>query len=132
MKYMLDTNICVYIIKKKPEHVFQRLRENMDEGISISSITLAELEYGVAFSVQQEKNADALAQFLAMIEVLPFEERAAAEYGLIRADLRRKGTPIGALDELIAAHAKGNGLVLVTNNTREFERVAGLAIENWA
>lgn len=131
MKYMLDTNICVYFIKRKPANVFDRLHEKMDDGISISSITLAELECGVALSEQRERNADALAQFLALITVVPFEETAAAEYGTVRAALRRQGTPIGPLDELIAAHAKANDMILVTNNTREFERVEGLQLENW-
>lgn len=131
MKYMLDTNICIYIISKKPGNVLENLKARMDEGFSISSITLAELEYGVAYSEKKRKNADALAQFLAFISILPFEEAAAAEYGAIHAHLRKKGTPIGPLDALIAAHARAENLILVTNNTREFERVPGLKLENW-
>lgn len=129
---MLDTNICIYFIKRKPESLFQKIHAVMEDGLAISSITLAELEYGVALSEQKERNANALAQFLVLISVLPFEETAAEEYGTIRAALRRQGTPIGALDELIAAHAKANDMILVTNNTREFERVKGLKLENWA
>lgn len=128
---MLDTNICIYFIKRKPESLFQKINAVREDGLAISSITLAELEYGVALSEQKERNANALAQFLVLISVLPFEETAAEEYGTIRAALRRQGTPIGALDELIAAHAKANDMILVTNNTREFERVNGLKLENW-
>ncbi len=131
MKYILDTNICIYIIAKKPGNNLDNLRAKMDDGYAISAITLAELEYGVAYSEKREKNADALAQFLAFISILPFDEAAAVEYGLIHADLRRKGTPIGPMDELIAAHARAENLILVTNNTREFERVPNLKLENW-
>lgn len=131
MKYMLDTNICIYIIKKKPTSIIEQLHTKMNEGIAISSITLAELEYGVAMSEHKEKNSDSLALFLALPSILPFDEASAAEYGRIRARLRLKGTPIGPLDELIAAHAKAKGLILVTNNIREFERVDGLEVENW-
>lgn len=129
--YMLDTNICIYIIKKKPWSVIEKLQTKMDEGISISSITLAELEYGVAWSDHQQKNQEALAQFLSLPTILSFDEPAAAHYGVIRTDLRRKGTPIGPLDELIAAHALACDLTLVTNNTKEFARVPGLKLENW-
>lgn len=129
--YMLDTNICIYIIKQKPRSVIEKLREKIEEGIAISSITLAELEYGVACSERQEKNQEALAQFLSLPIVLPFAEKAAAHYGIIRAALRRRGTPIGPLDELIAAHAMACGLVLVTNNIKEFKRIPGLMLDNW-
>ena len=131
MRYMLDTNICIYIIKKQSATVLKHLQTKMNDGISISAITLAELEYGIAMSERKEKNSVALTQFLAFITILPFEEEAATEYGLIRSDLRKKGTPIGPMDELIAAHAKSKNLILATNNTREFERVEGLTIENW-
>lgn len=131
MKYMLDTNICAYFIKKKPRCVFDALHANMMEGISISSITLAELEYGVAMSERREANAEALAQFLTLPTILEFDTAAAVEYGNIRATLRRKGTPIGPMDTLIAAHAKACDLVLVTNNMKEFSRVDSLKIENW-
>lgn len=131
MKYMLDTNICVYIIKKKPEKVLMDLYSNMGEGITISAITLAELMHGVEASAYPEKNTLALNQFLSIVDILPFDDEAAAEYGKICATLRRQGTPIGAMDMLIAAHAKAKGLIIVTNNVREFERVKGLKIENW-
>jgi len=131
VKYMLDSNICIYVIKKKPDAVLARLRTAVSEGVSISTITLAELEHGVALSTYPEKNADALTQFLTLIDVLPFDAKAAAHYGLIRADLQRKGTLIGQMDLLIAAHARAYNLIVVTNNVREFIRVEGLEIEDW-
>ena len=132
MKYILDTNICIYIIKRKPERVLKHLQTKMADGIAISAITFAELQHGVEASAAPEKNAVALAQMLSVLTVIPFDDLAATEYGQIRADLQRKGTPIGPLDTLIAAHARANDMVLVTNNTREFERVEGLKLENWA
>ena len=131
MKYMLDTNICIYAIKNKPEKVLNTLKEKMNDGICISAITLAELAHGVEKSAAREKNRAALLRFLTILTVLPFDDLAAAEYGEVCADLQRKGTPIGTMDMLIAAHAKTEGLILVTNNTREFERVQGLTLENW-
>jgi len=132
MMYMLDTNICIYAIKNKPELVLQRLKDNLQHGLFISAITLAELQHGVKKSANPEKNASALLQFLSILSVLPFDDLAAVAYGDICADLQRKGTPIGTMDMLIAAHAKSENLVLVTNNVREFERVSKLEIENWA
>ncbi|HWQ72058.1 MAG TPA: type II toxin-antitoxin system VapC family toxin [Desulfitobacteriaceae bacterium] len=131
MKYMLDTNICVYLIKKKPENVLRNLHSNMDDGVAISAITLAELMHGVEASAYPEKNALALNQFLSIVDILPFDDEAAVEYGKICAALRRQGTPIGVMDMLIAAHAKAKGLIIVTNNVREFELVEGLGLENW-
>ena len=131
MKYMLDTNICIYAIKNKPEKVLNTLKEKMNDGICISAITLAELAHGVEKSAARDKNRAALLRFLSILTVLPFDDLAAAEYGEVCADLQRKGTPIGTMDMLIAAHAKTEGLILVTNNTREFERVQGLTLENW-
>ena len=131
MKYMLDTNICIYAIKNKPEKVLNTLKEKLNDGICISAITLAELAHGVEKSAAREKNRAALLRFLTILTVLPFDDLAAAEYGEVCADLQRKGTPIGTMDMLIAAHAKTEGLILVTNNTREFERVDGLNLENW-
>ena len=132
MSYMLDTNICIYAMKKKPEKVLQRLKEEINDGVCISSITLAELEYGMKHSSNPAKNEQALLRFLLPFDVLPFGAAAASEYGEIRAYLQKAGTPIGAMDMLIAAHAKSEDIVLVTNNTREFERVVGLELENWA
>ena len=132
MMYMLDTNICIYAIKNKPELVLQRLKNNLQHGLCISAITLAELQHGIEKSAHPEKNASALLQFLSILTVLPFDDLAAVEYGKICADLQRKGTPIGTMDMLIAAHSRAEHMVLVTNNVREFERVSGLEIENWA
>ena len=132
MTYMLDTNICIYAIKKKPESVLLRLRDNMEKGLCISSITLAELQYGVCKSAHPERNAAALMQFLAILEVMPFDDRAATEYGNLCAYLQKQGKPIGTMDMLIASHARALSLTMVTNNMREFERVPELKLENWA
>ena len=132
MRYMLDTNIVAFAKNNRPEVVLERMRRFDPGDLCVSSITLAELEYGVFNSSNPERNQLALTLFLANIEVVPFGDDAAVEYGRIRADLRRKGTPIGANDLLIAAHAKSLGMTLVTNNTREFSRVEGLVLEDWA
>lgn len=132
MTYMLDTNICIYAIKRKPEQVFTRIKENLGNGLCISSITLAELEHGIAKSDYPEKNRASLTKFLTILNVLPFDEGAAREYGKICAFLQKKGTPIGTMDVLIAGHARSKDYTIVTNNVREFERMAGLKIENWA
>ncbi len=132
MTYLLDTNICIYAIKKRPPQVLRRLRDNLTRGLAISAITLAELELGVEKSAYPAKNRAALLQFLAILEVAPFDDRAAAEYGAICAALHRQGQPIGVMDCLIAAQARALGLVLVSNNLREFRRVPDLALENWA
>ena len=119
--------------KKPPASLRERdARNNRPEDICISAITLAELEYGVYNSLRPEQNQLALMTFLSSIAVVPFDADAAREYGLIRADLKKKGTLIGANGLLIAAHARALGVTLVTNNTREFERVEGLMVENWA
>ena len=132
MTYMLDTNICIYAIKNKPEQVLRRLKDNLPKGLCISAITLAELEHGVEKSVNPEKNQMALIQLLAILDILPFDDLAATEYGNICAYLQKRGTPIGTMDMLIAGHARAEGLILVTNNVREFMRVPNLGIENWA
>ncbi len=131
MKYMLDTNICIYAIKKHPENILKMIDHNRIHGLCISAITLAELEHGISKSDYPKRNADALAQFLSIITVLPFGDSAAIEYGKICAYLQKKGTPIGTMDMLIAAHALSEELILVTNNIREFERIPTLTIENW-
>ena len=131
MRYMFDTNICIYIIKQKPVSVIQRLLEHEPDEICISAITHAELQYGVEKSKLPEKNMAALTLFLSSVNVLDFETKAAIEYGRIRAELEKKGTPIGGMDMLIAAHARAESTILVTNNTREFCRVTDLQIENW-
>ncbi|MBL7222742.1 MAG: type II toxin-antitoxin system VapC family toxin [Candidatus Brocadiae bacterium] len=132
MRFLLDTNICIYIIKRQPPRVLQRLCECDITDVGISSITLSELEFGVEKSTRPAQNRLALAQFVAPLEILPYGDRAAAAYGRIRAALESKGKPIGALDTLIAAHALALGATLVTNNTREFRRVPDLPVENWA
>lgn len=131
MKYMLDTNICIYIIKKKPLAVIQKFLSLDPENICISSVTYAELMHGVEKSQAVEKNRTAMMLFLSPITILPFASRAAEEYGRIRAALEKRGTPIGPMDLLIAGHARSEGLIIVTNNVREFDRVEGLVVENW-
>ena len=131
MKYILDTNICIYIIKKKPISVLHRLAKIKITDAGISSITLSELEYGAAKSSNPDRNRIALLEFASLLEIYNYDAGAAREYGIIRADLERKGKVIGAMDMLIAAQAKSLNLILVTNNEKEFNRVPGLRIENW-
>lgn len=131
MKYMLDTNICIYVIKHKPSAVIETFLEHDPADICISAITYAELLHGVEKSQAVEKNRLALTLFLSPVTVLDFNAEAAEQYGRIRAYLEQKGTPVGPMDMLIAAHAFAEGLVLVTNNTREFARIEGLKLENW-
>ena len=131
MRYMLDTNICIYAIKHKPEQVFMRLQEHDPIDICISSVTYAEMVHGVEKSKAIEKNRVALALLLANIEIMNFDSLAAESYGKIRADLEKAGTPIGPLDMMIAGHAMALGYTVVTNNTKGFERVKGLKLENW-
>jgi len=132
MTYMLDTNICIYYINKKDPQMIKKIHDCMHDGICISTLTLAELEYGVAKSAYPQKNADELRRFLSIFDVLEFGGDAAICYGRIRTKLERKGTPISPMDTLIAAHALARNQTLVTNNVREFERVNGLRLENWA
>ena len=131
MRYMLDTNICIYLIKNKPESVLRRIADIPVEDICISVVTYSELIYGVEKSLNRDQNRIALSLLLAKIDILDFDSLAADEYGNIRAELERQGTPIGPLDTMIAAHARSENCSLVTNNTREFERVEGLSVENW-
>jgi tRNA(fMet)-specific endonuclease VapC len=131
-RYLLDTNICIYIIKRKSEVVLEKLHRAFHSSVAISSITLSELEYGVQKSEFAERNAISLLRFLAVIDILPYNGSAAREYGKIRASLERTGNVIGNMDMLIAAHAKSLGAILVTNNEKEFKRVNGIRIENWA
>jgi tRNA(fMet)-specific endonuclease VapC len=131
MKFLLDTNICIYIIKQKPISVLKKLKRHKISDISISSITLSELEYGIEKSSRPEQNRLALTEFLTPITIIPFDSKAAVFYGKIRQELERKGKIIGPLDLLIASHAVSLNSVLVTNNTKEFERVNNLKLENW-
>ena len=132
MRYLLDTNICIYVIKHKPEKVFQKLQTIHPEDVCISSVTYAELAHGIEKIAAVEKNRLALSMLLANMEILDFDVDAADCYGKIRAGLEKKGTPIGPLDMMIAGHAQSLGYTVVTNNVKEFSRVAALKIENWA
>ena len=132
MMYLLDTNICIYIIKKKPPNVLRKFKTLKLGDIGISSITVAELRYGVEKSKYGARNRRAVEQFLTPLAIADFDAKAAQTYGQIRATLEAKGTPIGPLDTLIAAHALSLGVTLVTNNIKEFSRVPGLKLENWA
>lgn len=132
MRFLLDTNICIYIIKTKPPEVRRRF-EDCDPGdIGVSAITVAELEFGAAKSKWPDQAREALARFLLPLAALAFDRAAAEAYGPLRAWLEAQGKPIGANDLLIAAQALASGLTLVSNNTREFGRVPKLQVENWA
>lgn len=131
MKYMLDTNICIYAIKHKPSVVIQNFMKHDPEEMCISSITYGELMHGVEKSQPAERNRVAMTLFLSPITILDFDGCAAEEYGRVRACLERKGRPIGPMDMLIAGHARSKKLVLVTNNTREFLQVEDLKVEDW-
>jgi tRNA(fMet)-specific endonuclease VapC len=131
MKLLLDTNICIYIIKQQSVAVLKHFLEYQVGDIGISSITLSELRFGVAKSTNSEKNAEALDEFIIPLEVVPYDDAAAQAYGEIRAILEKAGTPIGSMDMLIAAHAVSLEIPLVTNNTREFLRVPSITLVDW-
>ena len=131
MKYLLDTNICVEMIRRKPKLLLHRLIQKDISDVAISSITLSELEYGVEKSPQREKNKLALVEFVTPFTILPYDDTAASIYGKIRAFLEKEGTPVGPLDMLIGAHALALKAILVTNNEREFKRISELKVENW-
>jgi len=132
MNYLLDTNICIYIINKKPSSVIKHIQSKQPEQVAISTITQAELEYGIARSRNVDQNRVALLEFLFPFLLIDFDQMAAVQYGLIRASLEARGKPIGSLDMLLAAQAMSRDLILVTNNEKEFHRVEGLKLENWA
>jgi tRNA(fMet)-specific endonuclease VapC len=132
MIYLLDTNICIYIINKKPPAVVKRIQSKQPEQIAISSITKAELEYGVVRSRYPDRNRIALLEFLIPFMILDFDQMASVVYGWIRSFLESKGKPIGPMDLLLAAQAKSRNMILVTNNEKEFNRIDGLQTENWA
>ncbi len=132
MNYLLDTDICIYIINRKPPAVLKRVQSKQPGQIAISTITLAELEYGIVRSRYPDRNRIALLEFLLPFVILDFDPGASAEYGRIRSSLESKGRPIGPMDLLLAAQATSHDLVLVTNNEKEFARIDGLRIENWA
>jgi len=129
-QYMLDTNICVHVIKNYPPKLRERFNQ-LAEQLCMSSITLAELVYGAEKSSRRLENLQAVEQFTARLEVLAFTPKAAVHFGQIRADVERLGTPVGPLDMLIGVHARAEGLIIVTNNAREFRRLPGLRVENW-
>ena len=131
LKYMLDTNIAIYVIKRKPIAILDVFNLHARQ-MAISSITHAELLHGVEKSAAPEHNLRQVEDFVSRLAVLEYGSKAAAHYGQIRAELEKNGTPIGVNDLHIAGHARSEGLVLVTNNVREFERVNALRIENWA
>jgi len=131
MRLMLDTNTCIALIKRKPVNALQKFNEYQVGDIGISAVTLAELRYGVSKSQHQARNRAALDEFMLPLEVAAFDEQATVAYGVLRAALEKQGTPIGPLDTMIAAHALSLGVPLVTNNTREFNRVPELAVVDW-
>jgi len=131
MKYLLDTNICIALIRLKPAALLQRLTSHEPGEVGISAITLAELVHGAEKSAHSEHNMSALQQFLLPLELADFDQQAALAYGKIRVKLEHDGQLIGSMDMLIAAHAIGLGAILVTNNVREFQRIDGLALEDW-
>lgn len=130
LKYLLDTNIVIYVLKRRPIEVLEIFNANANR-MAISSITLSELIYGAEKSPNVDKNLEAVEDFISHLEVLPYEAKASQHYGQIKAVLEKKGEIIGENDIHIAAHAISQGLILVTNNVREFQRVPNLAVENW-
>ena len=130
-RFLLDTNVCVELLRGRAPRLFERLRRCEIDEIGISGITLAELQYGVAKSARPARHTELLAEFCAPLAILPFDDIAAETYGRVRTELERTGLSIDPLDTLIAAHALSLGLTLVTNNEREFRRVTGLLVENW-
>lgn len=131
MLYMLDTNICIYLIKRRSDELLSRMRVFRTGEIGVSVVTVAELQYGVSKSQSKERNQAALEAFLLPLDIADFSFEVTVMYGDIRAQLERQGQPIGPLDTMIAAHALSLDVPLVTNNTREFERVRGLRVEDW-
>jgi tRNA(fMet)-specific endonuclease VapC len=130
IKYMLDTNICIFTIKNKPQIVREAFNRHNGQ-LCISAVTLMELFYGAEKSAAPEKNLAVIEGFVARLEVLTFDNEAAAHTGMIRSELAKAGTPIGPYDHMIAGHARSRGFIVVTNNLREFERVPGLRVEDW-
>lgn len=130
LKYMLDTNIAIYTIKNKPSEVREAFKAH-DGQMCISSITLMELIYGAEASASVERNLRDIEGFAARLDVLPFDNEAAAHTGQLRAELKKIGRPIGPYDEMIAGHARSKGLIVITNNTKQFECVPGIRLSNW-
>jgi tRNA(fMet)-specific endonuclease VapC len=130
LKYLLDTNIVIYVLKRRPKEVLDIFNANASR-MAISSITLSELMYGAEKSLNTDKNLEAVEEFISHLEVLPYDAKASQHYGQIKAALEKKGQIIGENDIHIAAHALSHGLILVSNNVREFKRIPNLASENW-
>ncbi len=128
---MLDTNICIYLIKHRSGKIIENLKKHAPDEIAISSITYAELQYGVAKSLHKTQNRVALEEFILPLEIAPFDEGAAETYGIIRSQLEKTGKPIGSLDTLIGAHALSRTATLVTNNIGEFKRIKNLKVVDW-
>lgn len=131
MSFLIDTNICIYIMNKRPPEVIQKFKTMEVGQIAISSITVSELQYGVSKSKYREQNLKRLDEFLTPFQILPYEEHTSKFYGEIRSHLEYQGTIIGPLDLLIAAHALSQNLILVTNNEKEFNKIPSLKVENW-
>ena len=131
IKFLLDTNICIYLIKKNPPKIIKHFNRHVVGEICISSITFAELQYGVAKSLHKQKNRAALEEFILPLEIATFDEKAAECYGAIRAQLEKAGKSIGSLDTLIGAHALSLHSTLVTNNIKEFRRINKLKVVDW-
>ena len=131
MRYLLDTNICIYLIKKRPSAVLERFRQHSPQDVAISTITLFELQYGIEKSRYRQRAEVALAKFLLPLNLIDIDHSAAIEAAAIRAKLEKNGMPIGPYDLLIAGLARSRAMTLVTNNTKEFERIVGLHLENW-
>jgi tRNA(fMet)-specific endonuclease VapC len=131
MKYLIDTNICIYVMNKRPIDVIKRFKQFNPGEIGISTITVSELQYGVAKSKHRKENQHRLDEFIAPLEILVYDEIAARTYGDIRFQLEKRGKLIGPLDILIAAHALSQNLIMVTNNDKEFMRIKNLEVENW-
>jgi len=129
--YLLDTNICIYAIKKKPILVLKQIKEKSKLGIYISALTVAELEYGIENSTKIEENRISLLKYLSLFNILPFDDKDAIPYGKLKAKLKKEGQIIGPIDMLLAAQALSKDLIFVTNNTKEFERIENLKLENW-
>jgi len=130
--YLLDTNICIFAIKRKQEKVFEIIKEKSRNGIYILSLTVAELEYGVENSLKIEKNRIALLKFISIFNILNFDDSDLIDYGRLKVKLRKKGQIIGSIDMLLAAQALNKDMIFVTNNVKEFERVEELRIEDWS